>query len=226
MDSSDKAAGGQKPSAKKQVDVESIEDQAKDILKNTEVPDIDRIEISEDMKSRLKTAGALELDVIEKELGLGNDEQFLQDQQAVEGDEIQRVYADEESDSGKGGDQADIDTETAEASVDGECDITVSEDKMSAVIDLSPSQGGGKPLTFDIVNRELKSQAVVYGVNYELLKKLIQNVEKTKNEKNGVIIAQGTLPEEGEDGNIEFHISEDESILEEEENRKGERLVE
>ena len=50
-----------------------------------------------------------------------------------------------------------------------------------------------------------------------LLKKLIITVDKTHEEKEGVIIAQGLSPEEGKDGVIEYHFGEDEAILDQDE---------
>jgi len=99
------------------------------------------------------------------------------------------------------------------ASVDGSCSVKISEDKMTAQISLHPSQHGGKPLSLATVEEKLALAGVVYGINIDMLKKLIMTVEKTKEEKEGVIVAKGTPPEDGKDGNIQYHFSDDESIL-------------
>jgi len=71
---------------------------------------------------------------------------------------------------------------------------------MTAIINLYPSRGEGKPLTMDRLKEALNSSGVVYGINNDLLEKLLKNVEERKEEKRGVIIAQGTLPEQGKEG--------------------------
>lgn len=103
--------------------------------------------------------------------------------------------------------------EEDEESVDGKIDVSIAEDRMSASINLYPSRGGGKPLTFEAVRQRLSSMNIVYGVQYDFLKRLIESVEESKREKSEIIIARGKPPEEGKDGGIEFHFSDSEDIL-------------
>jgi hypothetical protein len=84
---------------------------------------------------------------------------------------------------------------------------------MSALVSLRPSLHGGEPLTFEGVMKEAASAGVVHGINEDLLKKLIMTVEKTKEEKQGVMFAKGTPPEEGHDGQVEYHFGEDDAVL-------------
>lgn len=105
----------------------------------------------------------------------------------------------------------------AEKPVDGYCSVRVTRDGMRALMNLQPSQNGGKPLTVESARLALQKARVVHGVNKELLKKLVTNVEKSGSGKNGVIIAQGQKPENGTDGSVEFLFSEDESVLERQE---------
>ncbi len=204
--------------------ISGIEEQVQDILKNTEVPDIGKMDIDVTIRNRLEKADASELDSLEEELGIPSDTEFFEMVNEDGGDVFQEpaeVIEDQNS--------APVEVHEAkkdeEISIEGRCAVRVNDDKMSAVIDLIPSEGNGKPLAYEMVNSELKSKGVVYGVNTELLKKLIQNVEKTKNAKKGVIIAQGVLPEQGKDGSIEFRFSDDESILFEASNNKEDSLV-
>jgi hypothetical protein len=95
--------------------------------------------------------------------------------------------------------------DAAEERVDGRFEITVSEDRMRAFISLFPS-GGGTPLAVERIKKSLSALKVVFGVNDELLKRLVDNVERTKDEKSGVIIAQGLLPEEGKGGYVKYHV--------------------
>ncbi len=220
--------------ASKQVkkDLSGIEDQVQDILKSTELPDIGKMDLDETIRHRLEEADASELDSLEEELGITSDTEFYEMINEGKEDVFQKpVVVENQKNNQKNSGRAEIheeDTEEEtdkEASIDGSCAVKVNEDRMSAVIDLTPSEGNGEPLTYEMVDRELKSQGVVYGVNTELLKKLVQNVEKTKNLKKGVIIAQGTLLEQGKDGSIEFHFSDDESVLFEENNNKEDVVV-
>ena len=84
---------------------------------------------------------------------------------------------------------------------------------MSVTIDLYPSEGNGQPLTLESVKAKLDTMKVVYGINYELLLKLITKVEKTKNVKKGIIIARGQPPKEGKNGWIEYKFSDHEDVL-------------
>jgi uncharacterized protein (DUF342 family) len=93
-----------------------------------------------------------------------------------------------------------------EKRVDGRFEINLSEDRMRAFISLSSSRGGGAPLSVEKVKKSLAELKIVFGVNDELLKRLIENVERTKDEKRGVIIAQGLAPEEGKEGIVRYHI--------------------
>jgi len=219
---------------KKSCDESEIEDQVQDILKSTDVPDIGKIDLDEQIRARLSEADASELDSLEEELGIPSDSEFYEiinkdDEgifepvaQVIENQKKART-ADEINAGVLNEGFSEVKDE--KISMDGNCTVTVTGDKMSAVIDLKPSEGNGKPLTYEAVNMELKAKGVVYGVNTELLKKLIRNVENTKDVKRGVIIAQGTLPEQGRDGSIEFHFSDDESILFENDKSNGDKMV-
>lgn len=203
----------------KTVDLKALEDQAIDIISRTDVPDIDQIELPEDIKRRLEEAGPEALQDIERELGLnldflsitGDSEEFegikIEDQKlSMEGEDEQQI-----DDSESRGEIEDI-----EEVVDGAFDVLVAPDKMGASIDLYPSRGRGKPLSIERIKEKIQRMGIVFGVNYELLKKLIDTVENTKVEKTGVVFARGTEPEEGKDGSIEFNFSEREDVLNQE----------
>ena len=198
----------------------AIEEQALDIMKHTTDPEIEGAEIDEDLLRRLNEADASELDRIEQELGIG----------AVGEEEMQEpadslVFggenAEEDPDSSVLID-ADV-IQSEKVKVDGKFEIHIAEDRMSVTIDLVPSRGAGIPLTFEKVRDKLLSMKVVYGVNHDLLKRAIETAERTKEEKKGVLIAQGTLPEEGKDGSIEYQFSESADIFikDEEEGNRG-----
>ena len=101
----------------------------------------------------------------------------------------------------------------SEEKAEGTFSITISEDKMSALLDLVPSAGGGTPLSFENVKAKAASLGIVHGVDFDYLKSLVEEVEESKSERLDVSIARGTPPTEGTDAEFKFHFSEDDSIL-------------
>lgn len=97
---------------------------------------------------------------------------------------------------------------------DGRVEIEIGDGGMTATVDLYPSEGSGRPLTTDLVRDALKKNNIVYGIDRDLLRKVVRAAEKEKSVKVGVVVARGTSPEEGRDGGIEFLFSENESALE------------
>ena len=183
------------------VSVRDIQEQASELMKSRDVSELDQVEISEDLRERLNVAENDDLDELERELGM--------DESDVDEEEMGKAYREELSPQV----EEDLEGEPESPSVDGSCFIRVSEDTMSALISLRPSLHGGSPLTFERVKKEIASAGVVYGINEDMLKKLIMTVEKNKEEKQEVIFAKGTPPEEGKDGRVRYHFGEDESVL-------------
>jgi hypothetical protein len=97
---------------------------------------------------------------------------------------------------------------------DGRVTVTLGNEGMTAAIDLYPSEGDGTPLSPDLVRDSLNVKNVVYGIDSDLLRKVVREVEKTKEAKVGVVIARGSPPVAGKEGRVEFLFSEDESALE------------
>ena len=196
---------------KKKANVEALEDQVTDILNGTDTIDVDSLGLSEDIKRRLDDADLNELARIVRELGISLDEEIIQT--------VSEQTIDDEYSFG------DVEDETIEVEevpaveekTDGKSDIVIAEDKMSASISLFPSRGAGKPLNIDKIRQAVNSLNIVYGVNYDLLKELIEKVEVSKTEKTGVIFAKGTPPKEGRAGGIEFNFSDNEDVLKKQE---------
>ncbi len=197
-------------------DVNAIEDQVQDLIKSANVPDMDKIVVSKELKKKISEADAEELESLEQELGVNitdtlDEPESKEEYEKAEGEEDIEIEGLETK-----GEEAHPGVKTINEdieSVDGKFDISVAEDKMSASINLIPSKGNGKPLRYEVVKAKLESMQIVYGVNYDLMKRVIGSVEKSKEEKTGVIIAQGTVPEEGRDGSIEYHFSESDEVL-------------
>jgi len=210
---------------RKDINLKDIEDKTKCIIKNVEIPDIEHLKLPEELKKRIKSANYSELREIEKELGIDIDDSLIK----TKNEEIDKSrrpvkrFEHNEISEGLSGynDTVNIEKEITESSIDGRCEINIAEDLMSATLNLYPSRGNGKPLTFEEVKMVLNSKGIVYGVNYDMIKKLISNVEESKSEKIGIIIAEGTPSKEGQDGEIEFCFSESEDVLNREVESEG-----
>ena len=204
---------------KEVTDIQSIEDQVLDIMKSTEIPNTKDLGISDDVLKRLGEADTSELDSIEQELGIHAPETVDEfEYETAESSEVMEepVAIEEEGEEISQQEpliDSEVEREQQGEKVDSRVKIRISDDKMNVLIDLYPSKGAGVPLSFERVKKQLHSMKVVHGVNYELLKRLIENAERTKQEKSGVAIAQGTPPEEGKDGSVEFLFSDNEDIL-------------
>ena len=190
--------------------LEDLKYQADDILKKLDVSDIDSTGVSKEIKEKIENSTPEELERIEQQLGISGDIDVNQviEESLQNGEEV--LYAvqpvSDESEEEEYGDEE-------EESVDGTFSIEISEDKMTATITLIPSKGKGAPLNYESIKKAIEQRGIVYGVNYDMLQKLVESVEKNKEVKEGVIFAQGTPPEKGEDGKIEFHFSETEDVL-------------
>ena len=202
-------------------DFNQLEEQVDDLIKKLDVSDIDSTGITKDLKEKIEKSTPKELENIEKELDIDRSvEEIIKE---VDDNNIEIPFAVESISE----EDEEEEEQVEEESSDGYFTIKISDDKMTATIDLVPSKGIGKPLYYNTIKKEIEKIGIVYGVNYELLQKLVESVEKTKEEKTGVIIAQGTPPEDGEDGRIEFHFSESEDVLlESKDNNNKEDVVE
>jgi hypothetical protein len=197
------------PPVKKKINIEALEDQVTDIMKSTEAIDEDSLGLSEDLKQRLGAADPDDLERMERELGVGIDEENIETFTAK--------TVDDDYDFGEVEDETiDVEVEAVkELPVDGKAYISIADDKMSASISLIPSKGSGNPLTIDKIKQHISSLNIVFGVDYDLLQGLVDNVENTKTDKTGVIFAKGIPPKEGKAGSIDYNFNENEDVLKE-----------
>jgi hypothetical protein len=184
-----------------------LEGQAQEMMQSNDLKELDQVDIPDELRDRLEGADVAELDDLEHELGFIAEEPLEKQAEIQEVEEMVPPQTQESLHS-----EIEAGKQWRER-VAGSCEIKISDDRMSAQISLYPSQHGGNPLDFGTVKSELASAGVVFGINEELLKKLIITVEKTHEKKEGVIIAKGLPPEEGKDGAIEYHFGEDEAAL-------------
>lgn len=106
------------------------------------------------------------------------------------------------------------DKETSPTKVDCALSVYFSENKMVAYICLLPPLGGGKGAVLDQVVEELRFEGLVYGLDEELLKKIVES----KRYLHIIPIARGREPADGRDAVIrDLFIKEGASPLETEE---------
>lgn len=184
-----------------------LEEQAQEIMRSNDIKELDQVDIPDDLRNRLKEIDAAELDDLEHELGFVAEEPLEKQAEIKEVEEMVTQQTEESLQS-----VIEVSEQWRER-VNGSCEIKISDDRMSAQISLYPSLHGGNLPDFGTIKDELVSAGVVFGINEELLKKLLSTVEKTREKKEGVIIAKGLPPEEGKDGSIEYHFGEDEAAL-------------
>jgi len=192
---------------KKKLDLDGIESLSRDIIDKIEVPDIEMLDIPQPLKDGVRTAGTGDLEEIEKKLGItARDTNHAED--------LNIIFGVSENAGDTGYDENDY--EEGEEDTDGRFEIRIAEDRMSVTIDLYPSSGLGRPLSFGAIRTEINDMKIVYGLNTDLLERIVKKVEESKKEKSGIIIARGTPPVEGKNGRIEFKFGESDNIFNEE----------
>lgn len=70
---------------------------------------------------------------------------------------------------------------------------------------ISPPPDLWKPPTLERIHEEIKKEGVVYGLKYEIIEKEFNAFLKDHAPRD-FLIAEGDLPEDGEDGSLDFHI--------------------
>jgi hypothetical protein len=194
---------------------DELEDQARDIIRKTALPGQKDTGIDEELVRKLDGAGIAEIDEIERMMSVHTPSE---DRDEPHGTRAAEATADSVTID------EDVLPNSMVRAVDGAFVIRVSEDKMSASIDITAPAGGGKPVSFAEVKSELAAMKIVNGVNYELLKRVIAAVEKTGQGKKEVVFAQGMASEDGKDGSIEIFLSEDAGVLRDENITSGETI--
>lgn len=89
--------------------------------------------------------------------------------------------------------------------VNGYCNIHVNVDRMQAFADLFPSRGEGTNLSIDEVINELKKNNITSGIIDSKIKQYLEEIKKNGTELNNVLVAEGLMPVDGKDAEIEFN---------------------
>lgn len=89
-----------------------------------------------------------------------------------------------------------------EVILDDEVDITISKDNMSAFIKIISGDKDGAKITYDIAF-DILNEKIKYGINKEILEEIIKR--ELYNKK--ILIAQGKMPKNGNDGYIDYRFN-------------------
>ena len=88
----------------------------------------------------------------------------------------------------------------------GTLDIRFNEDRTRALATLTPPGMGGRPIEVADVLDRLKSLSVMYGIREKDILEAVHHVKETNKPLTDALVAQGTLPQDGTDGRIQYHL--------------------
>ncbi|MEW5814111.1 MAG: flagellar assembly protein A [Spirochaetota bacterium] len=86
---------------------------------------------------------------------------------------------------------------------DGECSISISEDTMSAALDITPAEGTGEPVTLEMVNKAIAEKGIKAGIDSSLLSSALEKALKGEPVKN-LTFAVGRPPIDGTSHQLKF----------------------
>jgi uncharacterized protein (DUF342 family) len=99
------------------------------------------------------------------------------------------------------------------ADVDSSIKLTVSKDNMNVFMDCSPAFGNGLPLTVQKVRDQLNLQKITYGIKILEIEKVISDANKNHIPQKNIIVAEGTYPVPGKNGNVRLNFDTAQSQL-------------
>ena len=88
--------------------------------------------------------------------------------------------------------------------------VSVSADRMRALVDCSPGFGGGRPLTYESVVKELENAGVLYGIREKNIREAIEEANAAHAPRNGIVAAEGRPALRGADAKVEYRFNTDE----------------
>ncbi|HEX2956388.1 MAG TPA: FapA family protein [Chitinispirillaceae bacterium] len=91
------------------------------------------------------------------------------------------------------------------ADIDSAVKFTVANDKMKIFMDCSPALGNGHPLTVQMVRDLLNQQKITHGIKIVEIEKAIAEANKNCAPQRNILVAEGSYPVNGKDGNIKFN---------------------
>lgn len=92
----------------------------------------------------------------------------------------------------------------------GEYDIEIRHDKMAAILKLiTPPTGTGAPATIEDIEKELSDLGISYGIEHDLIRATVKEVNETGKSLGNITIAKGNPPQNGEKASIEVKVGKD-----------------
>jgi len=85
---------------------------------------------------------------------------------------------------------------TKEERIDASAQVYVSEDEMTAFLDLYPPYGGGNFLHPALIEEKLSENGIVHGINWDKIKEEMFTCNTEHEQRTKIAAAQGTNPEE------------------------------
>ncbi|MFH1023527.1 MAG: FapA family protein [Planctomycetota bacterium] len=87
---------------------------------------------------------------------------------------------------------------------EGRFRLDVSEDCLAVTLDVKPSEGVGRAVTFEDIRQKLVQLNVTFGVDAGAIQKVLSDVSRLGQPVSAIPIAQGRHPRHGNDGHVEF----------------------
>lgn len=99
------------------------------------------------------------------------------------------------------------DSEILKKPVDASIEVSVSSDKLQAILNIKPPENGGSPCNFPTIRKTLVDNGIRYGLDTQKLLSICENPRYNED----IIVAEGLAPIHGVDGSfdIKFNTKED-----------------
>ncbi len=92
----------------------------------------------------------------------------------------------------------------------GEYDIEIRDDKMAAILRvITPPTGTGTPAIIEDIEKELSVLGISYGIEHELIRTAVKEVNETGKSQGNITIAKGAPPQKGEKARVEVKVGKD-----------------
>lgn len=88
----------------------------------------------------------------------------------------------------------------------GRARVRVSDDEMEAYLTVTPPVGGSRAVTLEDVMAACEKNGVVYGLGKESIRSALEQAHGERIAISDVVIARGTEPVNGRDGQVEFRV--------------------
>jgi uncharacterized protein len=97
--------------------------------------------------------------------------------------------------------------------LDGSCDVRISKDSMSVIVDIYPSVNNNPITTLDDIVEKIKKLGVVTEINQQLLIEKLNDVEQNKIKLLNLCVSEGKVAADGVDGRLENCTGKKEKIV-------------